>query len=76
MHPLNVNIMWDYIVPGVVLLTLGLTLWLIALHLAHMQRQQTLQARALFKNPSRDEPAQADFEPDILYYVGRSEKEQ
>lgn len=51
-------------------------LLLIALHLAHMQRQQTLQAQALFNNPTRGEPALADFEPDILYYVGRPEKEQ
>ena len=72
----NVHIMWDYVVPGVILLTLGLMLLLIALHLAHMQRQQTLQARALFKNPSRDEPAPVDIEPDILYHVGRPEEEQ
>lgn len=70
----HVHIMWDYIVPGVILLTLGLMLWLIAFYLARMQRQQTLQARALFKNPSRGGPAPVDVEPDILYHVGRPEK--
>jgi hypothetical protein len=74
--PLRYTHQTDYVASGVILLTLGLILLLIAFYLARMQRQQTLRARALFKNPSRGEPAPVGVEPDILYGVGRPEEEK